>query len=401
MAPVKTAVILPTGARIDLIIPLRSGATLTALQDLAIERAARYHSADISPINDILLRLDTETGPFLHPDDEVEDVISAGETVFVVLKESSVPPSPQNPQAEPSTTKLQSSNDLQLRVITPRSAHCHRDTCTIPLAQNGQFFSACSTLRALRAATARSLDMPLAPEEPESHECNCKMADMRSGMPRPPADDGLKVLVVSGFCNITWLDVLEPTHGAIMASLRSFLGESFEDAKCVHLKGGDQADDDRFIHLPIVSVCAKSRHPDADPDTITNFTLNQALDLHTAEGPIETSCLDYTIEQLGLTDLLVNGVLSIYAIERRTEVTKLRRPALGKDALFTTAHHWVSFLRYCCRSSSVYANKMPKRRTSQEFLPHFAAQAPSSLACEFFQTRSTQERWIGAARTTC
>jgi hypothetical protein len=343
MAPVKTAVILPTGARIDLIIPLRSGATLTILQDLAIERAARYHSTDISLVNDILLRLEAETGPFLHPDDEVEDVVSAGETVFVLLKEPSIPAHPQILQTEPSTTKTRSSNDFQLRVITPRLAHCHRDTRTIPLVQDGQFFSPDSTLRDLRAAVAKSLDMPLAPEDPQSHECNCKIADMSSSVPRPPADDGLKVLVVSGFCNIAWLDILEPTHGAIMASLRSFLGESFEDVKSVHLKGGDQADDDRFVHLPIVSVCAKSRHSDADSATITNSALNQALDLHTAEGPIEISCLDRTIEQHGLTDLLVNGVLSIYAIERRAEVTKLLKPALGKDALFTTAHHWVSF----------------------------------------------------------
>jgi hypothetical protein len=340
MAPVKTAVILPTGARVDLIIPLRTGATLTVLQDLAIERAARYHSTDISRVDNILLRLDTETGPFLHPDDEVEDVIGSGETVFVVLKESSVPAYPQNPQAEPSTP--QPSNDFQLRVITPRLAHCHRDTRSIPLVENGKFFSAHSTLHDLRAAIAKSLDMPLAPEDPQSHECNCKMAEMSSGVPRPSADDGLKVLVVSGFSNVAWLDVLEPTYGAIMASLRSFLGESFEDAKSVHLKGGEQADDDRFIHLPTVSVCATSRHSDANPATITNLALIQALDLHTAEGPIETSCLNYTIEQLGLTHLLVNGVLSIYAIERKAEVTKLRKPTRGKDALFTTAHHWVS-----------------------------------------------------------
>jgi hypothetical protein len=342
MAPVKTAVILPTGSRIDLIIPLRSGATLTVLQTTAIERAARYHSTDTSPVTDILLRLESEAGPFLHPDDEVEEVISAGETVFVVLKESSVSAHPQDSQADSSTTTSRSSNDFRLRVITPRLAHCYGDTRTIPLVQNGKFFSACSTLRELRAAIADSLEMPLAPEDPQSHECNCKMADMSSSVPRPLTDDGLKVLVVSGFCNVAWLDVLEPTHGAIMASLRTFLWEAFEDAKSVHLKGGDQTDDDRFIHLPVVSVCAKSRHSDADPDAITASATNQALDLHTEEGPIETSCLDHTIEQLGLTDLLVNDVLSIYAIERRAEVTKLQRPALGKDALFATVHHWVS-----------------------------------------------------------
>ena len=47
------------------------------------------------------------------------------------------------------------------------------------------------------------------------------------------------------------------------------------------------------------------------------------------------------MERLGLTDLDVNGVLSIYAIERRADATAPQTEMLGKDEIFSTAKHWV------------------------------------------------------------
>lgn len=64
------------------------------------------------------------------------------------------------------------------------------------------------------------------------------------------------------------------------------------------------------------------------------------LDLHTAEGPIETTRLDLTVKNLGLTDLVVNGVLSIYAVERRVNFTGTEKQTIGKDAMFSAASHW-------------------------------------------------------------
>lgn len=366
MAPVKTAVILPSGNRVDLIIPISSGSTLTVLQDLAIERAARYDLADISQVTDILLRFESQSGPFLNPDDKVEDVISVGETVFVMLQDSSTSASSRRLQSGSSTTSVRSANDFQLRIITPHLAHCHEDIRTIPLLGGGKVFSASSTLRDLRAAIADSLDVSLGPEEQQPQECNCKMAEIGSGMPQISVEGSSKVLVISGFSNIVWVDVLEPTYSSIIAGLRHLLGETFEDVKTVHLKGGDQTDDDLFTRLPVVSVCAKSRHSKMYQTATASPMNTSILDLHTAEGPIQTSCLGFSVEKLGLTDLVVNGVLSIYAVERRADSTASKRQALGKDAMFSTADHWVSSLCYVASNFTEMLTGMPKIRIFQE-----------------------------------
>lgn len=342
MAPVKTAVILPGGVRIDLIIPIGSGTTLQALQDLAVERAARHHTATIFPGEDILLRLENETGPFLYTNDKVEDVVSTGDTVFVILGPSLISGSP--PQSEPFVTTTRSADDFQLRVITPYLAHCHEDIRTIPLLGSGKVFSANTTLLELREVIASSLDISLRPEFSQLQECNCSMANMSSGMPHLSTEGSSKILVVSGLSKFAWVDILEPTYGSIMAGLKQSLGEDFEDTKSVHLKGGGQTVGDAFTRLPVVSVCAKSRHSNLPPITTASPAAISMLDLHTAEGPIETSCLNFSIEKLGLTDLVVNGVLSIYAVERRSDSTTIARQILGKDALFSTANHWVSAL---------------------------------------------------------
>ncbi|KAF7502960.1 hypothetical protein GJ744_004774 [Endocarpon pusillum] len=340
MAPVRTALVLPNGSRVDLIIPSGSGTTLKTLQELAIERAALHHSTDISPVDHVVLRLESQAGPFLHLDDKVEDVISAGETVFVVLSDSSLPAGLQNMHDESSKINSQFSDDFRLRVITPQSAHRHHEFRTIPLFENGKVFSAHSTLRDLRAAIANNLEIPLWSESPESQECNCKLAEMSCEMPHLFPDRGTKVLIVSGFSDVAWLDVFGNTYAAIVTGLRELLGDTFEDAKSVHLKGGVQIDDNWFTRLPVVSICAKSRHSSMHSTSTSSSVATSMLDLHTAEGPIETTRLDLTMKNLGLTDLVVNGVLSIYAVERRVNLTGTEKQTLGKDAMFSAASHW-------------------------------------------------------------
>jgi hypothetical protein len=367
MVPVKTAVVLPDGAQIDLIIPLSSGTTLNTLQEVAVERAARHHPASTLQSNDILLQLESQAGPFLHPDDKVEDVISARETVYVVLKQQFISAQPSRSlQAEPSMTSSGYGTDFQLRVITPHLAHCHEDIRTIPLLGNGRVFPASSTLRELREAISNSLDVTLGPGEPQSRECNCKIAEVSSDMASLSAKRKGKILVVSGFSNVTWVDVLEPTHGSIMASLKQYLGETFEETKTIHLKGGDQNDDDLFTLLPVVSVCEKSRHSDVPQSTTASSAFSTLLDLHTAEGPIETPSLDFSVEKLGLTDLLVNGVLSIYAIERRASSSTTKGQILGKDAMFSAADCWVSDQHSDISKYRVYANRRAGIRSFRE-----------------------------------
>jgi hypothetical protein len=333
---------------------------------LAIERAARHHLTSISTVNDLLLRHESQSGPFLHSDDKVEDVISAGETVFIILQDSSILTSPPTLEPERSITNARSAYDFQLRVITPHLAHCHEEVRTIPLVGDGKVFSASSTRRDLRAAIAASLGICLGREEQLPQECNCKLAEMSSGMPLLSVEGSLKVLVVSDFPKFAWVDVLESTYGSIMGGLRNCLGATFEDTKTIHLKGGDQNEDDSFTRLPVVSVCAKIRHSNMIQTATASPNATSTLDLHTAEGPIETSCLDYSVEKLGLTDLVVNGVLSIYAIERRANSAGTQKQALGKDAMFSTADHWVSSLGPVVFNHSFVLIKLLKLRSFQE-----------------------------------
>ena len=118
-----------------------------------------------------------------------------------------------------------------------------------------------------------------------------------------------------------------------MTGLRQIFGDTFEDAKGVHLKGGVQTDDDWFTRLSVVSICAKSRHSSMQHTSKSSSAATSMLDLHTAEGSIETTRLDLRTKNLGLTDLLVNGVPSIYAVERRvrpySKIQCLVRPATG------------------------------------------------------------------------
>jgi hypothetical protein len=64
------------------------------------------------------------------------------------------------------------------------------------------------------------------------------------------------------------------------------------------------------------------------------------LDLHTSEVPIETINLHLTIDQIDLRDSIVNGVLNIYAVQRKTSGAAIERGS-GKDAIFSEADYWV------------------------------------------------------------
>lgn len=67
------------------------------------------------------------------------------------------------------------------------------------------------------------------------------------------------------------------------------------------------------------------------------------VDIHTSEAPIEVSrCnLNLSLQQLGLIDLTINGVLDIFAVERKVMPHTITKD-LGKDAIFLNGDAWVS-----------------------------------------------------------
>lgn len=97
-----------------------------------------------------------------------------------------------------------------------------------------------------------------------------------------------------------------------------------------------------------MSICSHERHRSASAserhDTGASFAIpkRSVLDLHTSEVPIETAKLDLTIDQIDLKDSMVNGVLNIYVIQRKTTGTTINRGS-GKDAIFLEADYWVRY----------------------------------------------------------
>jgi hypothetical protein len=207
MPPARTAVILPGGDRIDLVVPLTSGGTLNSLKDLALKRAAQHHPANISDATDVLFRLDGHAGPFLDADDRVEDVVSTGETVFLILKRPSMPAASLSSQEDgqcSSHTNATASDGFQVRVITTHLAHCHEDVRTIPLLENGKVFSQHATLSDLKSSIAGSLGMTVDSGIFHPRECNCKMAEIISERPVASVADEIKILVFT-YCRSTQL----------------------------------------------------------------------------------------------------------------------------------------------------------------------------------------------------
>jgi hypothetical protein len=96
-----------------------------------------------------------------------------------------------------------------------------------------------------------------------------------------------------------------------------------------------------YSKLPVLSVCSRARHERSNADS--GFADRSDLDLHTSETPIETSSLNMglTIDELGLTDYAINGVLNIYVVQRKLSAEMVDTES-GKDAIFVNGNAWVS-----------------------------------------------------------
>jgi hypothetical protein len=97
------------------------------------------------------------------------------------------------------------------------------------------------------------------------------------------------------------------------------------------------------LKLPVISICSRSRHGNSSTRG-QGTDARSDLDLHTSEAPIETSSLniDLTIDELGLVDYAINGILDIYVVERKLSLGQ-KEGESGKDAIFIDDNAWVSW----------------------------------------------------------
>ncbi|KAK0721004.1 hypothetical protein B0H67DRAFT_487271, partial [Lasiosphaeris hirsuta] len=94
-----------------------------------------------------------------------------------------------------------------------------------------------------------------------------------------------------------------------------------------------------------VSICSKKRHPEGpeSQDAVQTSESRDAfvVDLHTVESPIKTSHYYLTLGELGLDELAVEGVLTLYAVPRIVSPAESTRViGLGQNRIYLYGKHW-------------------------------------------------------------
>jgi hypothetical protein len=164
----------------------------------------------------------------------------------------------------------------------------------------------------------------------------------QSASPADPNARPKHCVIISGAHHVETIELEDSSMIGILTSLRHRLGENFEATQCVHAKGGVEGYGGGYTVLPIVSVCSIANHK-TGPDTIPTLSALPppslpTLDLHTAESPLNTQYLDQTVSQVGLSDLVVNGILCLYALSRQESTKSVKR--VGKTEMYTADPHW-------------------------------------------------------------
>lgn len=179
MAPYKVAVVAsPDEAAIELVVP-NSDLTVASFVENAVKRASKHSSNPLTISESTELRLNSPTGFHVDADDNLSDVLTASDILFVLLK---VPQKtiPFQPKSLPQKLLTSTANEgtFQIRVITPSAAIQHADIRQIPLLKGGQLFSGESTLREIKAAVCDHFGLYLDTTPSEAPRiCNCKLAE--------------------------------------------------------------------------------------------------------------------------------------------------------------------------------------------------------------------------------
>jgi hypothetical protein len=147
-----------------------------------------------------------------------------------------------------------------------------------------------------------------------------------------------EAVIVFGDGRIEKVELSSMNHSALMIALTRRLGPDVTGSKSVICKGG-LSDGEGYARLPIVAVCDPGKHV---PSQIAGLTVGgitrSKLDLHTGEAPVSTLNLAVTLGDAKLADLALNGVLNIYAVERKC--SGAIKKGTGQNAMFAAASHW-------------------------------------------------------------
>jgi hypothetical protein len=220
---------------------------------------------------------------------------------------------------------------LQPRVLTPELAHEHADVNSI--ATTAKPLPLSTTLSELRTTVCQHLGVPIGDGALAQFDCNCSAArqiDANASLnERGSSDsDALHTLVVVYDDNkVAILQTQEPTLTSIRRAAREHLQDKAV-GRLLSAIGGVadhnvwDADEVQYIKLPVLSVCSHQSHrratgTESESDAAVDGR-GLTLDLHTVECPLEITVhnKDVTLEAAGLYDCTIDGVLTVYAVQR-------------------------------------------------------------------------------------
>ncbi|KAF1351667.1 hypothetical protein EJ07DRAFT_168877 [Lizonia empirigonia] len=310
----------------SLLLVLSPSQLCSALLDTVKSRLPTVASQlELTTLSDlhITLHLNSERGPMLDIKDLLSDILpDAQGTIYAVVE-----------------NKVTQAN-ADLNSITPASK---------PLALS-------ATLSELKSAVCQHLTVFTGDDPLRELDCNCSAA-RHIGANAAPNErvagdlDALHTLVVVYADNkVAVIPVWEPT----LASIQRAAGELLQEktaGKLLSAVGGVEDHDarqgrsGRYLLLPILAVCSHQSHGGQKDKAVSDNDRPLTLDLHTSECPIDITAhnKDITLGEAGLDECAVNGVLTIFAVQRVYSTNKgegSESVQVGKAAIFEEQCAW-------------------------------------------------------------
>lgn len=331
-------------------------------------------------VSQLQLRLDSRMGPLLDEDDLVSIVLlhQANESIFA-LETRAV--GPDNPRISPAAhTSIpadlgRSQQDwtnggdvpINVRVVTTHLARFHKDVKEVPVIPS---LSSKTTLRQLYERTSQYLGVSSVSSEVDNEgqahrECNCSLARaIQQGTlfkASSEASTANRFLVIHSKNVVEPIEWTSPEETAVIGAVQTIYGaRPGFDLETKQLKffapvpshqggpsGNEHAVADTanalLISPAIVTICSAKRHQRYEPTNgedsgDVSLAPSFVLDLHTAESPVRTQNFDLTLEELGLADLAIDGILTVYAVARsRSSTAKVLK---GQNEIYLNGPHW-------------------------------------------------------------
>ena len=219
------------------------------------------------------------------------------------------------------------------------------------------------TLKQLEGLVQEHLGFPAEDSNCPALECNCSLARQIDGNAVLNVNgsgdrDALHTVILVHSNNIVVaIPVNNITLSTIQQATKAYMEHTQNQDltnKFINVVSGVEdtsrrtSGDKTYVKAPVMAICSKQCHShrqdrerivEDEEDRVAQRDL--VVDVHTSECPLEITAhnADITIEDAGLEDCAVNGVLNIYAVQRWT-LGRNERTDQGKAGIFKESEAW-------------------------------------------------------------